>query len=324
MLNQGDKKDSFDFTFLDRDKINYRNYHERLMGLLRVGGVAVFDNTLWGGTVAMHGDDILEWRISVRQAMIELNEVKEEEVHLIATMANRVVAKSTSPSKGLLQSNELYQYVLETTVYPREPKPLEELRSITTSHPRAMMGTAPDAGQMISMLLKVVGAKRTIEIGVFTGYSLLLTALTIPDDGKIIAVDVDRDAYEMGLSVIKKAGVKHKINFIQSEALPILDQLLEDKENEGTFDFGFVDADKVNYWNYHERLMKLLKVGGIAAYDNTLWGGSVAMPEEEIAEWMRPGRQFTIQFNELLAQDRRVDICLAPLGDGITICRRIC
>ncbi|KAL6274537.1 hypothetical protein ACE6H2_025229 [Prunus campanulata] len=202
--------------------------------------------------------------------------------------------KESDPSqKGLLQSDELYQYILETSVYPREPEPLKELRAATASHPRSQMATAPDAGQLMTMLLKLVDAKKTIEVGVFTGYSLLLTALTIPEDGKIVAVDVN-----------------------------LLDKLLEHHENKGSFDFAFIDADKVNYWNYHERLMKLLKVGGIVVYDNTLWGGTVVMPEELTPEFMKQGRKATIELNKLLAADARVQISHASLGDGITICRR--
>ncbi|KAK8509060.1 hypothetical protein V6N13_062114 [Hibiscus sabdariffa] len=230
---------------------------------------------------------------------------------------------STSFSKGLLQSEELYEYVLETCVYPREPEPLKELRDITATHPRAVMATAPDAGQHIAMLLKLINAKRTIEVGVFTGYSLLLTALTIPEDGKIIAVDMNREAYEIGLPVIRRAGVENKIDFIESEALPVLDDLLANPGNENSFDFAFIDADKINYWKYHERLMKLLKVGGIVVYDNTLWGGSVVMSEECTPEVMKESRQRTLEFNKLLAADPRVEISLAPLGDGITICRRM-
>ncbi|WOG94284.1 hypothetical protein DCAR_0313577 [Daucus carota subsp. sativus] len=228
-----------------------------------------------------------------------------------------------SPNKGLLQSPELYQYILESSVYPNEPEPLKELRAVTASHPRALMGTAPDAGQMMSMLLQLVNAKKTIEIGVFTGYSLLRTALTIPDDGKIIAGDLNLDTYEIGLPIIKKAGVEHKINFIQSEAFPVLNKLLETSNNEGSFDFAYVDADKINYHNYHERLLKLLKVGGLVVYDNTLWGGSVAMPEDHVAEKWRTNRHWIIEFNKLLASDSRIQICLAPLGDGMTICKRL-
>ncbi|GMY36241.1 probable caffeoyl-CoA O-methyltransferase At4g26220 isoform X2 [Fagus crenata] len=240
--------------------------------------------------------------------------------------------KVPTASKGLLQSEELYQYILETSVYPREPEFLKELRHVTDSHPRARMATSPDAGQLMAMLLKLVNAKKTIELGVFTGYSLLLTALTIPEDGKITALDVNRETFEIGLPVIKKAGVADKIDFIESEALPVLDQLLQNHENEGSFDFAFVDADKINYWNYHERLMKLLKVGGLVVYDNTLrragaaprYGeGSVVMPEALVPEQRKQDRESAIEFNKLIAADPRIQISHASLGDGIAICRRL-
>ncbi|CAN8325990.1 unnamed protein product [Cochlearia groenlandica] len=185
------------------------------------------------------------------------------------------------------------------------------------------MATAPDAGQLMGMLLNLVNAKKTIEVGVFTGYSLLLTALTLPEDGKIIAIDVNRDSYEIGLPVIEKAGVEHKIDFRESEALPVLDELLNNKANEGEFDFAFVDADKVNYWNYHERLMRLIKVGEIIVYDNTLWGGSVAEPDSSTPEWRIEGKRATLELNKKLSADQRVQISHAALGDGITICRRL-
>uniref|UniRef100_A0A251TQN8 Putative O-methyltransferase, family 3, S-adenosyl-L-methionine-dependent methyltransferase n=1 Tax=Helianthus annuus TaxID=4232 RepID=A0A251TQN8_HELAN len=215
------------------------------------------------------------------------------------------------------------KYILETNVYPREPELLKELRALTASHPWAIMGTAPDAGQMIGLLLKIVGAKKTIEVGVFTGYSLLLTALTIPDDGKIVAIDPDREAYEIGLPVIKKAKVEHKIDFIESKALPVLDKMLENPDNEGSFDFAFVDADKINYINYHERIVKLLKVNGIMVYDNTLWFGTVAKPESSVPDYFKEGRVSAIQLNKSLAADPRIDISTVPLGDGLTICRRL-
>ncbi|KAM3306349.1 putative caffeoyl-CoA O-methyltransferase [Capsicum chacoense] len=230
---------------------------------------------------------------------------------------------SDSLYKGLLQSPELYEYILETAVYPREPELLKEIRIITENHPLSIIASAPDSGQLISLLLKLINPKKTIEIGVFTGYSLLLTALAIPRDGKITAIDLNRDAYEMGLPVIKKAGVEHKINFIQSLALTVLDELLEDHENRGSFDFAFVDADKVNYQKYHERLWKLLKVGGIIVYDNTLWFGTVVMPEVSVMEERREDRLHIIEFNRFLAADDRFQISQVPLGDGITICRRL-
>ncbi|KAL6224139.1 hypothetical protein ACLB2K_002995 [Fragaria x ananassa] len=170
---------------------------------------------------------------------------------------------------------------------------------------RASLATAPDVAQLLGMLLKLIGAKKTIEIGVFTGYSLLLTALTIPEDGKIVAIDINRETYDqIGLPVIKKAGVEHKIDFIESEAVPVLDKLLENPENEGSFDFAYVDADKLNNWNYHERLLKLVKVGGLVVYDNTLCRGSVALPDELVPEPRKQRRQLAIEHNQSLAADR--------------------
>ncbi|KAK1312258.1 putative caffeoyl-CoA O-methyltransferase [Acorus calamus] len=222
--------------------------------------------------------------------------------------------KQTEGSKSLLQSEDLFEYILETSVYPREPEPLKELREATANHPMKMMCTTPDEGQLMALLLNLANAKKTIEIGVFTGYSLLWTALSIPDDGKIIAIDMNRESYEIGLPSIRKAGVEHKIDFIESPALEVLDKLLEDAKNEGAFDFAFVDADKVNYWNYHERLMKLIRVGGLLCYDNTLWGGSVAVPDESLVPVsMRASRRATMELNKSLAADQRVH-CLRWLS----------
>ncbi|XP_040954959.1 probable caffeoyl-CoA O-methyltransferase At4g26220 isoform X2 [Gossypium hirsutum] len=241
--------------------------------------------------------------------------------------------------KGLLQSFELTKYILKTNVYPREPSPLKELREVTAKHPGNFMSTTPDSGQLMGMLLKLINAKKTIEIGVYTGYSLLLTALSIPhdamgielirniklptDSSMIIAIDPNKETYEIGLPIIQKAGVEHKINFIESQALPVLDKLLQNKDNEGSFDFAFVDADKENYLNYHERLLKLVKVGGLIVFDNTLWGGTVAQPEEAVSEDRKESRRSIIEFNNSVSIDQRIEIALTPSGDGLTICRRI-
>nr|KJB27192.1 hypothetical protein B456_004G283700 [Gossypium raimondii] len=225
--------------------------------------------------------------------------------------------------KGLLQSFELTKYILKTNVYPREPSPLKELREVTAKHPGNFMSTTPDSGQLMGMLLKLINAKKTIEIGVYTGYSLLLTALSIPHDAMIIAIDPNKETYEIGLPIIQKAGVEHKINFIESQALPVLDKLLQNLNNEGSFDFAFVDADKENYLNYHERLLKLVKVGGLIVFDNTLWGGTVAQPEEAVSEDRKESRRSIIEFNNSVSIDQRIEIALTPSGDGLTICRRI-
>ncbi|KAK7369863.1 hypothetical protein VNO80_11909 [Phaseolus coccineus] len=227
------------------------------------------------------------------------------------------------PNTVILQSEGLLKYILDTGVFPREAEALKELRNATAKHPLGFMGAAPDWGQLMALLLKLLNAKKTIEVGVFTGYSLLLTALTIPDDGKIIAMDPDRKAYEIGLPFIRKAGVEHKIDFIESLALPVLDKLLEDAANEGSFDFAFIDADKNNYWNYHERLMRLVKIGGIVAYDNTLWGGTVALPEKAVSNAKQEWRLLSLAFNESISKDCRVEIAFVSIGDGVIICRRI-
>ncbi|THG17905.1 hypothetical protein TEA_028807 [Camellia sinensis var. sinensis] len=216
------------------------------------------------------------------------------------------------------------QYIPETSVYPREPEPLKELRNATATHPSAVFGTSPDAGQLIGMLLKTVNPKKTIEVGVFTGYSLLLTALSIPPYSKIVAVDMNGETYEIGLPFIKKAGVEHKIDFIHSQALPFLDKLLEDPTPSTNLGSA-LDADKGNYINYHERMMKLVKVGGLVLYDNTLWGGRgfVAKPEESVPMGKREVRKATIEFKKLLTTDHRVEISHVPSGDGVLICKRV-
>ncbi|KAK9193089.1 hypothetical protein WN944_003786 [Citrus x changshan-huyou] len=227
-------------------------------------------------------------------------------------------------NQTLLQSEKLYEYILETSVYPREPQCLKEIRELTYKHPLSAMMTSPDEAQFLSMLLKLINAKNTMEIGVFTGYSLLATALAIPDDGKILALDITKEHYEKGLPIIQKAGVAHKIDFREGPALPLLDQLIQDEKYHGTFDFVFVDADKDNYVNYHKRLIELVKVGGVIGYDNTLWGGSVvAPPDADLDEHFLYLRDFVQELNKALAVDPRIEICQISIADGVTLCRRI-
>ncbi|KAK2410823.1 caffeoyl-CoA O-methyltransferase [Trifolium repens] len=216
------------------------------------------------------------------------------------------------------------QYILETSVYPREHVCLKELREMTDKQPQSRMATPADEGQLISMLVKLINAKKTMEIGVYTGYSLLSTALALPSDGKVVALDITREFYELGLPMIKKAGVIHKIDFREGHALFLLDQLLQDENNKGTFDFIFVDADKNNYINYHKKVIDLVRVGGLIGYDNTLWSGSVAVPPDTpMLEFIRNFRDHVIEVNKYLAQDSRIEICQLTVGDGITLCRRI-
>ncbi|KAG4379072.1 hypothetical protein GLYMA_17G171100v4 [Glycine max] len=186
------------------------------------------------------------------------------------------------------------------------------------------MATPADEGQLLSMLVKLTNSKNALEIGVFTGYSLLSTALALPPDGKILALDVNREYYELGLPIIQKAGVAHKIDFREGPALPFLDEMLKDENKKGSLDFVFVDADKDNYLNYHKRVLELVKIGGLIGYDNTLWAGSVAAPPDApLMDYIKPLRGHVMELNKYLAQDSRIEICQLPVGDGITLCRRI-
>nr|AFX98064.1 caffeoyl-CoA O-methyltransferase [Cunninghamia lanceolata] len=233
-------------------------------------------------------------------------------------------AQQKLTQKHLLQKDALYQYILQTNVYPREPECLKELRELTANHSRGLMAIPPDEGQFLILLLKLINAKKTIEIGVFTGYSLLCTALALPPDGKVIGIDMNRESYNLGRPIIEKAGVAHKIDFREGLALPILDELIQNEEMQDSFDFAFIDADKVNALNYHERLLNLVKIGGLICYDNTLWSGSVAeAPDAAMSELGRNIRHYTIELNKALAADRRIEISLLPIGDGLTLCRRI-
>jgi len=233
-------------------------------------------------------------------------------------------AMGTAIEKGILKNEELLKYVYEKS-FQREHEQLKELRDATVKqYSRSLMILPIDEGIFLSMLLKIMNAKKTLELGVFTGYSVLTTALALPADGKIIAVDPNKDAYQFGLPFIQKAGVEHKINFIESEALPILNDLITNKEQEGTFDFAFVDADKENNISYHELLLKLVKIGGIIGYDNTLWFGSVAAPEEDAKEgFIKNHRKSFMELNNFLATDPRIESSLISIGDGLTLCRRL-
>ncbi|PUZ52054.1 hypothetical protein GQ55_6G239800 [Panicum hallii var. hallii] len=231
---------------------------------------------------------------------------------------------SKESTKTLLKSEALYEYMLNTMVYPRENEHLRELRLITEQHTYGFMLSPPDEEQLLSLLLKVMGARNTIEVGVFTGGSVLATALAIPDDGRIVAIDVSREYFDLGRPVIEKAGVAHKVDFREGPALHILADLLADEGNEGAFDFAFVDADKENYGNYHEQLLRLVRVGGVLAYDNTLWGGSVALPDDApLTEGDREMRAAVRAFNARVAGDARVEAVQLPVADGITLCRRV-
>ncbi|XP_050117501.1 flavonoid 3',5'-methyltransferase-like isoform X1 [Malus sylvestris] len=229
------------------------------------------------------------------------------------------------PERRILKNPALLKYIFETSCFPREHEQLKQLREATVEkYPFwSLMNVPVDESLLLSMLLKVMNAKKTLELGVFTGYSLLTTALALPADGKITAIDVDKEAYEVGLPFIQKAGVENKINFCQSDAFTVLNDLITKGKEEGSFDFAFVDADKDSYMEYHKLLMKLVKVGGIIAYDNTLWFGTVAEPEENVENFAKQSRRHLLELNSFLAADDRVELAVVSIGDGLTLCRRL-
>ncbi|XP_062096548.1 flavonoid 3',5'-methyltransferase-like [Humulus lupulus] len=237
-----------------------------------------------------------------------------------------------TPDKIILKSPALIEYIFQTNAYPREHEQLKELREATVKNydKISLMSVPVDEGQLLSMLLKVMNAKKTIEVGVFTGYSLLTTALALPAHGNIIAIDTNREAYDFGMEFIKKAGVDHKINFIHSDASSVLNGLINDEKEVGTFDFAFVDANKEEYEKYHEQLVKLVKIGGVMAYDNTLWFGSVAETCEEFKQnsydhhdLLMKIRNVIRDFNTFTANDPCIESSLVSIGDGLTLCRRL-
>jgi tricin synthase len=191
---------------------------------------------------------------------------------------------------------------------------------------RRFMASSPDEVQLLGMLIKMTGAKNTIEVGVFTGHSLLATALALPADGRVVAIDSSRDNYDrVGRAFVQKAGVEHKVDFREGAAVERLAELLADEGNHGRFDLAFVDADKPGYARYHEQLLPLVRVGGVVVYDNTLWAGAVALPADAplASEFDRRVCDAMRDLNVRLSADPRIEVCQLAIADGVTICRRV-
>ncbi len=214
-------------------------------------------------------------------------------------------------NKTLGLDSQLYNYLQSVSL--REPEILTQLRLETAQHPMSRMQIAPEQGQFMALLVQLMGAKKTLEVGVFTGYSSLAVALALPPEGKVVACDIDQEYTAIARRYWQKAGVAHKIDLHIAPALETLDRLLAEGEA-GTFDFAFIDADKSNYENYYERALVLMRPGGLIAVDNVLWSGRVADPQvcDNRTKTMRA-------FNQKLHQDRRVTISLVPIADGLTL-----
>ena len=195
----------------------------------------------------------------------------------------------------------------------REPEVLRQQREATDQHPQASMQTAPEQGQFLQMLARLTGAKKTLEVGVFLGYSSTWVALALPAGGKIIACDRSEEFTAQARQLWRAAGVEDKIELRLGPALDTLDALIAEGQA-GSFDFAFIDADKSNYANYYDRALVLVRAGGLIAIDNVLWHGDVIDPSKTDAD-----TEAIRAFNLKLHADERVSLSLVPLGDGLTL-----
>jgi caffeoyl-CoA O-methyltransferase len=217
-------------------------------------------------------------------------------------------------NRTITMTDPLYDYLLRVSV--REPPVLRRLRKFTQRHPHAGMQISPEQGQFMALLVSMLGAKRCIEVGTFTGYSATSVALALPPRGKLICCDVSKEYTMIARKFWRQAGVEHKIDLRLGPAKRTLDGLLRDGRA-GKFDFAFIDADKENYAAYYERVLKLLRPGGVVAIDNVLWGGSVLDAKDQSVD-----TKAIRAFNRKLKTDKRVAISTVPIGDGLTLARK--
>lgn len=210
---------------------------------------------------------------------------------------------------------DLYQYLLDVSL--REPRILKELREATHNHPRVNMQISPEQGQFMAWLVRLMRAQHCIEVGVFTGYSSLAVALALPEKGRLVACDISEEYTSIAKPFWLKAGVAGRIDLRLAPAAETLAELLENGEG-GSYDFAFIDADKEGYIHYYEQCLALLRPGGVVAVDNVLWGGSVADPQAGDAD-----TQAIRAFNALVHDDPRVELSMIPIGDGLTLARKL-
>lgn len=211
-------------------------------------------------------------------------------------------------------NDPLYEYLLAASL--RDLPVLKRLRDETAKHPRARMQISPEQGQFMQLLVKLMGVRRCIEVGVFTGYSSLAVALVLPADGHILACDVSEEFTNVARRYWKEAGVESRIELHLAPALETLDARLKMGEA-GSYDFAFIDADKSNYSGYYARILKLLRPGGLILVDNVLWSGAV-IDKKDTSEDTVAIRAF----NTELQKDERVDLSMLPVGDGLTLARK--
>ena len=211
--------------------------------------------------------------------------------------------------KSLGLSSELYHYLLK--VSPPESPLLKALREETRKLPEANMQITCEQGQFMALIAQLMGARKLLEIGVFTGYSALAVMQSLPEDARLVALDISETWTSVAKSYWQRAGVAHRIDLRIGPAIETLIQLL-DQGQAGSFDFVFIDADKAHYRDYYECALSLLRPGGIILIDNLLWGGKVV--DESVSD---SDTQAIRNFNRFLAGDVRVDYCLLPVADGV-------
>jgi predicted O-methyltransferase YrrM len=207
----------------------------------------------------------------------------------------------------------LFDYLLANSL--REHPAQAALRDATRTMPHAGMQISPDQGQLMALLVRLMGARRTLEIGTFTGYSALSVALALPDDGRLLACDISDEYTRVGRPFWRQAGVEARIELVLGPALATLDARLAAGEALA-YDFAFIDADKTGYDAYYERCLQLVRSGGLIAIDNTLWNGAVARPaqDEDTAALQA--------LNAKLHHDERIDLAMLTVGDGLTLARK--
>jgi len=218
-------------------------------------------------------------------------------------------------NKTICITEELYEYMLSVSL--REPDVLYELRCETALDEHANMQISPEQGQFMALLVRLLGARKTLDIGVYTGYSSLCIGLALPRDGRVIACDLKREWTDIAKRYWRKAGVADKIELHLAPAQQTLEDLLAEK-TAAAFDFAFIDADKKNYDLYYEYCLELIRPGGLIAIDNVLWDGAVA--DESVDDIDTVAIR---ALNNKIHADPRVEISLVPIADGLTLARKI-
>ncbi|HSR55343.1 MAG TPA: class I SAM-dependent methyltransferase [Alphaproteobacteria bacterium] len=218
-------------------------------------------------------------------------------------------------TRTLTLDDDLYRYLIDVSV--RETPIQRRLREETAKLEMARMQIAPEQGQFMALLVMLMGARKTLEVGVFTGYSTLCVAAALPDEGQVIACDVSDEWTSVARRYWKEAGLDGKIDLRLAPAAETLDSLIE-KGEKGQFDFAFIDADKENYARYYEQCLQLVRPGGLIAVDNTLWSGSVIDSDDQSNE-----TNSIRELNEALRKDSRIRLSLVPIGDGLTLALKL-